>query len=564
MEVTEPRPALQGETPQKRGGVAQGPTRAQVVEKWGRQMAADLRMGRSILQREQTARPPTTLPLVRRDGRGNLSTPPPHTFRGMNPLILRTVAAAHGLPDTRFAMRQQAESFNEQHGVTNIRNVVADYKGRIELPNSSKASDLAYVEKRDVKLAKDGPNFDHEGRPIEGKAGDFVRDEKGRKCRETVVFEGIRKEHGKRDYYNVDHLDLPALEPRAPVRENAREYYATNLMTPARLAGLETREDKEMLGKVSLSAHKETAPDGTERDSFVLTSGPESSFPSRDAYLSALTHEVCRFHQCRDGDADALATARAKPEDRIGMPEYARSELTASAASLERMTEVGSKWHPPAYPPERQRDIREAQAQVLEVPEGLADLGERVHRTFRLSNGQAPTSYEQRQRNQERREQQPTVDTAARGFGHTPTGTRIATGQVIDPAGGGPGGGQQQAPPPTASPAPPAQAVRNEPAPEKPAPAKATAEPPAREPAAAVPAPDKPASGKPDRVPAAGGAAAAAREATAGRPGRGAAAQPPIGKDAPASPSAPEPAAGARASKRRSRQRDRAGDKPNH
>ena len=115
-----------------------------------------------------------------------------------------------------------------------------------------------------------------------------------------------------------------------------------------------------------------------------------------------MVHEVNRFHMCRDGNADAIAVARAKPSERESMPEFGRSELAASAATMDRMTEVGHTWHPPQYSPETRSQIREAQAVQLEKPGGLDEVGQQANRTYRLSSGRAATVYEQRERNQER------------------------------------------------------------------------------------------------------------------------------------------------------------------
>ena len=104
-----------------------------------------------------------------------------------------------------------------------------------------------------------------------------------------------------------------------------------------------------------------------------------------------MVHEVNRFHMCRDGNADAIAVARAKPSERESMPEFGRSELAASAATMDRMTEVGHTWHPPQYSPENRSQVREAQAVQLEKPGGLDEVGQQANRTYRLSSGRAAT-----------------------------------------------------------------------------------------------------------------------------------------------------------------------------
>ncbi len=125
-------------------------------------------------------------------------------------------------------------------------------------------------------------------------------------------------------------------------------------------------------------------------------------FPSKEHYLGSVVHEVNRFHMCRDGNADAVAVARAKPSEREQMPEFGRSELAASAATMDRMTEVGHTWHPPQYSPENRSQVRQAQAAQLEKPGGLDEVGQQANRTYRLSSGRAATVYEQRERNQQR------------------------------------------------------------------------------------------------------------------------------------------------------------------
>jgi len=125
-------------------------------------------------------------------------------------------------------------------------------------------------------------------------------------------------------------------------------------------------------------------------------------FPSKEHYLGSMVHEVNRFHMCRDGNADAIAVARAAPAEREKMPEFGRSELAAAAATMDRMTEVGYTWHPPQYSPEHRSQVREAQAVQLEKPGGLDEVGQQANRTYRLSTGRAATAYEQRERNQQR------------------------------------------------------------------------------------------------------------------------------------------------------------------
>ncbi len=125
-------------------------------------------------------------------------------------------------------------------------------------------------------------------------------------------------------------------------------------------------------------------------------------FPSKEHHLGAVVHEVNRYHMCRDGNADAIAVARANPAEREGMPEFARSELPATAATMDRMTAAGVTFHPPQYSAEHRSQIREAQAVQLEKPGGLDEVGQQASRTYRLSSGRAATQYEQRERNQQR------------------------------------------------------------------------------------------------------------------------------------------------------------------
>ena len=84
---------------------------------------------------------------------------------------------------------------------------------------------------------------------------------------------------------------------------------------------------------------------------------------------------------CRDGNADAIRVAKAPPGEREKMPEFARSELVASAATMDRMTEIGYTWHPPEYSIENCRQLREAQAEQLEKPGGRDEVGAQASRT---------------------------------------------------------------------------------------------------------------------------------------------------------------------------------------
>ena len=398
-------------------GVTTGPTREESVSTWGREIAKEVRGGKSVLQHPTQARPPQGLPYEK-----NGQPQPPHNFGGTRGLILRTVAHNRGFEDTRFATERTARDYNEMHGVADqvtggiVRGRVSDHG--IAVPGQKGADEPRRVNAR-VKLTEDGPNFDVNGQPVDGKKGDWKREEKtGQIAEQLVTVEGQRRGQGQVIYLNVDDLRLPAREARSPIRPEAREYLLSDVVATARrpVQGapadsvdpahqpLQVRESKDLPGRAELSLQQnvDIGNGKTAPEAYVLTAGPVDSFPSKEHHLGAVVHEVNRYHMCRDGNADAIAVARAKPIEREGMPEFARSELAASAATMDRMTEVGATWHPPQYSNENRSQIREAQAVQLEKPGGLDEVGRDANRTYRLSSGRAATAYEQRERNQQR------------------------------------------------------------------------------------------------------------------------------------------------------------------
>ena len=397
-------------------GVTSGPTRAESVQQWGSTIAGQVRRGQSVLQQSQATPPPQGLP-YEKGGQKQ----PPHNFGGTRGLILRTVAHDRGYEDTRFATERTARDFNEMHGDAEkvrggvVRGRVAD--SGIAVPGQKGADEPRQI-MAPVKLTEDGPNFNANGKPVEGKAGDTRFTEKGHVVEELRTVEGQRRGQGQVVYHNVQDLRLPSREPRAEAPENRREYLLANVMAQARrpVQGapadsvdpahqpLQVRESKDMPGRAELSLEQnvDIGNGKTVPEAYVLRAGPESSFPSKEHHVGALVHEVDRFHMCRDGNADAIAVARAKPAERESMPEFGRSELVASAATMDRMTEVGYTWHPPQYSPETRSQVRDAQAAQLEKPGGLDEVGQQANRTYRLSSGRAATVYEQRERNQQR------------------------------------------------------------------------------------------------------------------------------------------------------------------
>lgn len=114
-------------------GVTTGPTRAQVVQNWGRTIAAQVRRGQNVLQQPTATRPPQGLPYEK-----NGQKQPPYNFGGTRGLILRTVASDKGFEDTRFATERTARDYNEMHGDADkvrggvVRGRVAD--SRIAVP----------------------------------------------------------------------------------------------------------------------------------------------------------------------------------------------------------------------------------------------------------------------------------------------------------------------------------------------------------------------------------------------------------------------------------------------
>ena len=397
-------------------GVTTGPTREAVVQQWGQAIAGQVRRGQSMLQQPQASPPPQGLPYEK-----NGEVQRPHNFGGTRGLILRTVAHDRGFEDTRFATERTAREYNEMHGDAEkvrggvVRGRVAD--SGIPVPGQKGADQVRVVNAR-VRLEEDGPNFNANGKPVEGKKGDFKRNENGSFVEQQVVMEGQRRGQGQVMYFNVDDLRLPSREARAEAPENRRDYLLTNVMATARrpVQGapadsvdpahqpLQVRESKDLPGRAELSLEQnvDIGNGKTVPEAYVLRSGPQDSFPSKEHYLGSVVHEVNRFHMCRDGNADAVAVARAKPSEREQMPEFGRSELAASAATMDRMTEVGHTWHPPQYSPENRSQVRQAQAVQLEKPGGLDEVGQQANRTYRLSSGRAATVYEQRERNQQR------------------------------------------------------------------------------------------------------------------------------------------------------------------
>ena len=397
-------------------GVTSGPTREESVQQWGQTVAGQVRRGQSVLQQPQATPPPQGLPYEK-----NGQKQPPHNFGGTRGIILRTVAHDRGLEDTRFATERTARDYNEMHGDTDkvrggvVRGRVAD--SGIAVPGQ-KGADQPRQVMAAVRLTEDGPNFNANGKPVEGKKGDVKFTEKGHVVEELVTMEGQRRGQGQVVYHNVQDLRLPSREPRAEAPESRRDYLLTNVMATARrpVQGapadsadpahqpLQVRESKDLPGRAELSLEQnvDIGNGKTAAEAYVLRTGPEDSFPSKEHHVGAVVHEVNRFHMCRDGNADAIAVARAKPSERESMPEFGRSELAASAATMDRMTEVGYTWHPPQYSPENRSQVREAQAVQLEKPGGLDEVGQQANRTYRLSSGRAATAYEQRERNQQR------------------------------------------------------------------------------------------------------------------------------------------------------------------
>ena len=398
-----------------RGGVT-GPTREQSVRVWGLCIAGQVRRGQSVLQQPQATRPPQGLPYEK-----NGQKQAPHNFGGTRGLILRTVSHDRGYEDTRFATERTARDYNEMHGdADKVRGGVV--KGRtadqgIPVPGQKGADEPRQVMAR-VKLTEDGPNFNANGKPVEGKKGEWKRAKNGEIEQRLVTMEGQRRGQGQVTYFNVDDLRLPSREPRAEAPENRREYLLTNVMAQARrpVQGapadsvdpahqpLQVRESKDLPGRAELSLEQnvDIGNGKIAPEAYVLRSGPQDSFPSKEHHLGSVIHEVNRFHMCRDGNADAIAVAKAAPAEREKMPEFGRSELAAAAATMDRMTEVGYTWHPPQYSAENRSQVREAQAVQLEKPGGLDEVGQQANRTCRLSTGRAVTVYEQRERNQNR------------------------------------------------------------------------------------------------------------------------------------------------------------------
>lgn len=429
-----------------------GVTREAAVGAWGRTIAGQVLRGESILQNRHALPPPRTLPSAAASETGQAKRQAPLRFHGMNSIILRTLSVQRGHKDPTFALERTATTFNSMHGDT-ARPVKAGAK-RIELPNSAPNADEVKRTYRDVKLSEDGPNHNEFGEQVQGAKGDKVRDPKGQIERELVDVEGGRRAPGVRVYYHRDDLNLPNLQARERPKENTRDYLITNTVSRnSRAHGLDVKESPDLAGRAELTMKEAGTKVGDktlEKDTYQISIGPEATFPSVDQHRSALVQELSRFSMCRDGNADALAVAKADPAEREKMPEFARSELAASAATLETVTAVGVEYHPPTYSRENQREIRQTQAEHLRQDGALADVGRQTHRAERMNHNREPTAYDQAQRNFDRRQQAPRVEDAARGF--ATRGARPMPRAAAVPAGDG-----APAQPPKAAPEKPEQ-----------------------------------------------------------------------------------------------------------
>ncbi len=276
-------------------GVTTGPTREESVSTWGRTIAKAVRGGRSVLQHPTQARPPQGLPYVR-----NGQVQPPHNFGGTRGLILRSVAHDRGFEDTRFATEQNARNYNEVRGdgdkVTGgiVRGRVSDHG--IAVPGQKDADQPRQVMAR-VKLTEDGPNFDANGQPVDGKTGNWKRNDKGHIQEQLVTVEGQRKGQGQVVYFNAEDLRMPSLEPRAQVRPEACEYLMSDVVAVARRPvqgapadsvdpahqSLQVRESKDLPGRAELSLQQnvDIGNGKTVPEAYVLTTGPVDSFPSK-------------------------------------------------------------------------------------------------------------------------------------------------------------------------------------------------------------------------------------------------------------------------------------------
>ena len=361
---------------QRSRGVTTGPTRAAAVAAWGETIAREVRTGQSVLQQPQASPPPQGLP-YERDGQKQ----GPNNFGGTRGLVLRTMAANKGYDDTRFATERTARDYNEMHGDgEQVRgSVVRGRKDdvRIPVPGQKGADEPRMVNVKE-RLAEDGPNYDVRGNQVEGKKGEVRRRANGEIVEKLVTMEGQRRGQGTVDYYNVDDLKLPSREPRAEAPQNRRDYLLADVMAKARrpVEGapadsadpahqpLQVRETKDLPGRAELSLEQnvDIGNGRTAPEAYVLRAGPEDSFPSKEHHVGALIHETNRFHMCRDGNADAIAVAKRRRASGRRCPSSGARSWPPRRPTMDRMTEVGYKWHPPQYSPENRRQVREAQA----------------------------------------------------------------------------------------------------------------------------------------------------------------------------------------------------------
>ena len=351
------RAAVAGEEP--RGGVTDGETRAAALARWGARLSAAVAEGRSVLQTDQVSRPPQTLPLRAKRQDGRPFNVRPNTFRGINSLVLRTVASERGLSDTRFLMVETAKRFNEGHG-DQVENPVRSSAGRVMVPNGKGADDV-YAERRPV--------------------GDSQQTE-------LVYFADRRRDAGTREYFHVDDLRLPHRKDRTPVKESMRKAVLDDVVGAAEKAGLEVRRDADRPGAAVLS--------GDPDRGYALEVGPVDSFSSPDHHLSAVVHECGRFHLCRDGHDDSRAVAAAPVDQRGEMPELGRSDMVAAAIALDRVTEAGRAWKAPAYSPEVAERVRTVQAEHIATRDGLEQFGASATRGYRMTRGWSPTQGQSR------------------------------------------------------------------------------------------------------------------------------------------------------------------------
>lgn len=385
--------------------------------------AYGLAIGKAVLAGEAPFQNPTTMPppetpgvpayaFVTPDGvERQTRAVPARTYGPAKAQFLRAYARERGIVNPQFVSRRKAVALLRANGEDGHLQPAMAGARYIEVPRNRSARNMAVV------LIEDGPNFDADGNPTEGRKGDRRLDANGKPVFRPVEYGPLADEPPVDIETAGDQWDrfrlgsrpnriLPLVESNATAAAIARpgdEAAAAAVEKALERAGnvwdIEVRRDEET--RTPGVVLQENGGGAVRPVVLVGTRDSDDGAGWDTAVIVALAQAYGYLQGERDPEArpDALTALRNDGPAAAVEAALAREAMVANMAAQEFLTAHGLEFRPVGK--ERTEHLRGAQARALATRGGYRQVTYNAARALRMLAGLEPTVREEMRRERE-------------------------------------------------------------------------------------------------------------------------------------------------------------------